>query len=264
MPRHANKAKAKAVTRHRLFSQHRRRQACLCMSVCLCVCMTHAPSCHCGTVRPFWYAQWSLCCASWLVHSKWAKLLPWLMAKEFIEPQVVAIWTVMSVASAKGGRNWLIWHRQRHSGCVFRTSQVAQVVSVGCFCLGSICIKFAYEFRVDKLQAAHCGSREWQAAASGSSCLKAFWASSKTNWPTSMTTMKPLTAAAAVALSALWDQLPGTSLISAPPLCAPSPLLSSNIYGPNVTFYFVANTTICFLAQSLYSSIYFSSCRWSH
>lgn len=133
--------------------------------VCVCVCMTHAPSCHCGTVRPFWYAQWSLCCASWLVHSKWAKLLPWLMAKEFIEPQVVAIWTVMSVASAKGGRNWLIWHRQRHSGCVFRTSQVAQVVSVGCFCLGSICIKFAYEFRVDKLQAAHSGRQQRVAAA---------------------------------------------------------------------------------------------------
>lgn len=39
------------------------------------------------------------------------------------------------------------------SGCVFRTSQVAQVVSVASAC--SICIKFAYEFRVDKLQAAN-------------------------------------------------------------------------------------------------------------
>lgn len=45
-----------------------------------------------------------------------------------------------------------------------------------------------------------------------------------------------------------------------PPTFPPRPL-ASNIYGTKVTFYFVANTTICFLAQSLYSSIYFSSCR---
>lgn len=97
------------------------------VSVCMCVHMSpgrqRVLSTSGTTLWSFdsdsvWYAQWSLCCA-WrclllLLHSKWAKpkrakkraserasRVPWLMAKEFIEPQVVAIWTVMW--AGKGG-----------------------------------------------------------------------------------------------------------------------------------------------------------------
>lgn len=97
------------------------------VSVCMCVHMSpgrqRVLSTSGTTLWSFdsdsdsvWYAQWSLCCA-WRClsccfcianelsqsgpRSERASRVPWLMAKEFIEPQVVAIWTVMW--AGKGG-----------------------------------------------------------------------------------------------------------------------------------------------------------------
>lgn len=100
--------------------------------------------------------------------------------------------------------------------------------------------------------------------------LKSFLSQLKTNWPTSMTTMKPLTAATAAVSargSTAWHIINFCKQERVTTLPCPSypPKYTRiyHIYGQNVTFYFVANT-ICFLPKSFYSSIYFTSCRWSH